>query len=136
MSNLDLGIIGNCAIAALVDREARINWCCLPRFDGDPVFYSLLGQSSDAPADGMFAVELDDFVSSEQSYVPNTAILSTTLHGRSGSVRVIDFVPRFYWRDRAFRPQMLIRRLIPLSGSPRIRIRISPDSTMVELRLL
>ncbi len=126
MSNLDLGIIGNCAIAALVDKEARINWCCLPRFDGDAVFHSLLGAPSDAPNEGVFAIELDDFVSSEQSYVPNTAILSTTLHGRSGSVRVIDFVPRFYWRDRAFRPQMLIRRLIPVSGSPRIRIRVKP----------
>ena len=126
MSNLDVGIIGNCSIAALVDKQARINWCCLPRFDGDPVFHSLLGHTADAPKEGVFTVELDDFVSSEQTYVTNTAVLSTILHGRSGSVQVIDFVPRFYWRDRAFRPQMLIRRLIPVSGSPRIRIRMKP----------
>ena len=116
MSNLDVGIIGNCSIAALVDKQARINWCCLPRFDGDPVLHSLLGHTADAPKEGVFTVELDDFVSSEQTYVTNTAVLSTILHGRSGSVQVIDFVPRFYWRDRAFRPQMLIRRLIPVSG--------------------
>lgn len=126
MSNLDLGIIGNCAIAALVDKTARINWCCLPRFDGDPVFHSLLGAPREAPDGGVFAIELEDFVSSEQSYVHNTAILKTVLHGRSGSVQVIDFVPRFYWRDRAFRPQMLIRRIIPVSGSPRVRIRVKP----------
>jgi GH15 family glucan-1,4-alpha-glucosidase len=126
MSNLDVGIIGNCSIAALVDKKASINWCCLPRFDGDAVFHSLLGSTKDAPGEGVFAVELDDFVSSEQTYVSNSAVLSTTLHGRSGSVQVIDFVPRFYWRDRAFRPQMLIRRLIPVSGSPRIRIRMKP----------
>jgi GH15 family glucan-1,4-alpha-glucosidase len=126
VSNLDLGIIGNCAIAALVDKTARINWCCLPRFDGDPVFHSLLGAPREAPDGGVFAIELEDFVSSEQSYVHNTAILKTVLHGRSGSVQVIDFVPRFYWRDRAFRPQMLIRRIIPVSGSPRVRIRVKP----------
>ena len=126
MSNLDLGIIGNCSIAALVDKKARINWCCMPRFDGDAVFHSLLGAPADAPDAGVFAIELDDFVSSEQTYVPNTAILSTILHGRTGSVQVIDFVPRFYWRDRAFRPQMLIRRIMPISGSPRIRIRMKP----------
>ncbi len=126
MSNLDVGIIGNCSIAALVDKQARINWCCLPRFDGDPVFHSLLGHTADAPNEGVFTVELDDFVSSEQTYITNTAVLSTILHGRSGSVQVIDFVPRFYWRDRAFRPQMLIRRLIPVSGSPRIQIRVKP----------
>jgi GH15 family glucan-1,4-alpha-glucosidase len=126
MTNLNQGIIGNCGIAALVDQKARVTWCCMPRFDGDPVFHALLGAPKEAPNDGVFAIELEDFVSSEQRYMPNTAILETTLHGRSGSVKVIDFVPRFYWRDRAFRPQMLIRRLIPVSGSPRIRIRVKP----------
>jgi GH15 family glucan-1,4-alpha-glucosidase len=126
MTNLNQGIIGNCAIAAIVDQKARVTWCCLPRFDGDPVFHALLGAPKEAPDDGVFAIELEDFVSSEQRYVPNTAILETILHGRSGSVKVIDFVPRFYWRDRAFRPQMLVRRLFPVSGSPRIRIRVKP----------
>ena len=126
VSNLDIGIIGNCGIAALMDRKANIVWCCLPRFDKDPVFHALLGSPKQAPGEGAFSVKLDDFVSSEQSYVPNTALLKTTLHGRSGSVQVIDFVPRFYWRDRAFRPQMIIRRIIPIGGSPRIRIRVKP----------
>ena len=41
--SLDLAIIGNCSFAGLIDRMARVVWCCLPRFDGDPVFHSLLG---------------------------------------------------------------------------------------------
>ena len=40
--NLDLGLIGNCRVAALVDRNARIVWWCFPRFDGDPIFSRLL----------------------------------------------------------------------------------------------
>jgi len=126
VTTLDLGIIGNCCIAALVDRQANIVWSCLPRFDRDPVFHSILGTPEDAPGEGVFAVELEDFVSSEQSYIPNTALLKTVLHGESGSVEVIDFVPRFQWRDRTFRPQMIVRRILPAGGSPRVRIRLKP----------
>ena len=33
MSDLDLGVVGNCSFAALIDRDARVVWCCTPRFD-------------------------------------------------------------------------------------------------------
>ena len=39
---LDLGVIGNGSFGALVDREARVVWSCLPAFDGDPAFCALL----------------------------------------------------------------------------------------------
>ena len=125
-NNLDLGLIGNCSISALVDKEARLVWCCLPRFDGDPVFHQLLGSASRDPGDGAFAIELEGFKSSEQTYLPNTAILKTILHGESGSIEVTDFIPRFYTRNRPFRPQTLIRRVRVTEGSPRIRIKMRP----------
>jgi hypothetical protein len=31
----DFGVIGNCAVAALIDRDALVVWHFLPRFDGD-----------------------------------------------------------------------------------------------------
>ena len=40
--NLDLALIGNCSVAALVDRHARLVWWCFPRFDSNPVFSRLL----------------------------------------------------------------------------------------------
>ncbi|MGA7326683.1 MAG: glycoside hydrolase family 15 protein [Rhodomicrobium sp.] len=126
MGNLDLGLIGNCSIAALVDKNAKIVWCCLPRFDGDPVFHQLLGSPSGDSGDGAFSIELEGFKSSEQSYVPNTAILKTILHGESGSVEVTDFVPRFYTRNRPFRPQTLVRRVAVKHGRPRIRVKLRP----------
>ncbi len=126
MNKLHLGLIGNCSISALVDKEARIVWCCLPRFDGDPVFHQLLGSPSGNPDDGAFSVELVGFKSSEQAYIPNTAILKTVLHGESGSIEVTDFIPRFYRRNWPFRPQTLIRSITPLEGRPRIRIKIRP----------
>jgi hypothetical protein len=35
MNNLDLALIGNCSIGALIDARAEIVWACFPRFDGD-----------------------------------------------------------------------------------------------------
>lgn len=125
---LDLGVIGNCAIGALIDRKARIVWWCLPRFDGEPVFHSLLGRPEEThPADGAFSVELDGFTRSEQSYDDNTAILRTRLYNREGeAIEVADFAPRFRARGRMFRPMMLVRRIRPIAGQPRITIRVRP----------
>lgn len=129
MANLDLGVIGNCSIGALVDRQARIVWTCLPRFDGDPVFNSLLHDSQSAGTDrgaGEFSIVLADMQSCEQSYIPNTAVLKTTLHSPSGSIEITDFVPRFNWRGRIFRPQTLVRKIRAVSGRPSISIYLNP----------
>jgi len=126
LTTLDLGVIGNCGIGALIDRQARVVWCCIPRFDGDPVFNALL-HNGDAEQDaGIFTITLADLRYSEQEYVENTAVLKTRLHGASGSVEITDFVPRFQWRGRMFRPQMLVRRITPISGRPRIAIQVRP----------
>lgn len=126
---LNVGMIGNCSFAALVDAQASIIWSCMPRFDGDAVFNALLNGApgpGDPTLDGALSVEIDGFVSSQQAYVERTAVLKTTLHGSDGSVEVTDLAPRFYLRGRAFRPCTIVRRIRPLSGSPRIRIRVRP----------
>ncbi len=122
--SLDLGVIGNCAYSALVDARAGIVWCCLPRFDGDPVFNRLL----DAGERGsVWAFDLEDFDRSEQAYEPNTAILRTRLYDRHGQgIEVTDFAPRFFSRGRTFRPLTLVRRVAVLAGSPRIRVVLRP----------
>ncbi|SFD82112.1 glycoside hydrolase family 15 protein [Paracidovorax konjaci] len=119
-SSLALGMIGNCAVSALVDANAHIVWCCLPRFDGDPVFNALIQPGEQG---SRFAIELEDQVESRQWYEPNTAVLRTRLTDRSGnSIEVTDFAPRFYARSRFFRPMLLVRRIRPVQGSPRIRV--------------
>jgi pentatricopeptide repeat protein len=126
MSNLELGVIGNCQISALINRRGRVVWSCIPRFDSDPVFCSLLNDESE-PEAGFFDVELEDMVDSRQSYVPNTSILETVLtdsHG--GAVKLVDFAPRFEQFGRNYRPTMIVRYLEPLSGVPRVRVRLRP----------
>ncbi len=125
MTDLDLGVVGNSAVSALIDSRGRIVWCCVPRFDGDPVFCALLGGGTDGS--GVFAVEIDNFSRAEQRYLRNTAILVTTLFDAQGSaVEITDFAPRFKQYGRSFRPLSLVRRLRPAAGAPRIAIRLRP----------
>jgi GH15 family glucan-1,4-alpha-glucosidase len=122
-------MVGNCAISALVDDRARIVWCCMPRFDADPVFHALLDSANGVRPDGSFAIELEGCVGSMQRYDPGTAVLRTTLHDADGgAVEVVDFAPRFLRRDRVFRPAQLVRRVTALAGRPRIRIVLRPVS--------
>jgi len=127
MSQLELGLIGNCNISALIDSRGKIVWACFPRFDGDPVFCSLLNGNAEDVTKGVFAINVQDYARSEQCYIQNTAVLVTTLHDRSGgAVEITDFAPRFRQYGRMFYPMMIIRRIRPLSGSPIIRIHLRP----------
>src|SRR5688572_13555525 len=38
----DLGVVGNCQFSALIDNRGEVVWCCLPRFDSDPICSTLL----------------------------------------------------------------------------------------------
>lgn len=117
----ELALIGNCQIAAHVDRDGAIVWCCLPRFDAPPVFGSLLD-----PDGGSFLVGPASGVHGRQRYLPNTNVLETTFVDDAGSFRVVDFAPRFSLFDRPFRPAKIVRIVEPLGGTPRIRVACRP----------
>ncbi len=126
-STLDIALVGNCRIGALIDSAGEIVWCCLPRFDGDPAFCSLLQEHAPGEGKGYCTIELADMVASEQSYLPNSAVLTTRLTDkRGGRIEITDFSPRFRQYGRMFTPMMLIRQVRRLQGSPRIRIRVRP----------
>jgi GH15 family glucan-1,4-alpha-glucosidase len=119
----DLALIGNCQFAALVDRTGTVVWCCLPRFDSEPVFSTLL----DEGRGGRFVVAPAEGGSGIQRYVENTNVSETTFESSEGAFRVLDFAPRFVLYDRTFRPTQLIRIVEPLSGSPRVRVHCEPN---------
>ncbi|MEP6506090.1 MAG: glycoside hydrolase family 15 protein, partial [Betaproteobacteria bacterium] len=126
-ASLDLAMIGNCSISALIDATAHVVWCCMPRFDSTPVFDALLQSANGVPEQGAMALELEGLVRHEQSYDDGTAVLRTRMWDAQGQcVEVVDFAPRFITRDRVFRPAQLVRRIRPLSGRPRIRVTVRP----------
>jgi GH15 family glucan-1,4-alpha-glucosidase len=118
----DLALIGNCQFSALVERTGAVVWCCLPRFDSDPVFSTLL----DHEKGGRFVVAAADDVLGTQRYLDNTNVLETTFKNESGTFRVLDFAPRFVLYDRVFRPTQLFRIVEPIAGTPRIRVQCEP----------
>ena len=121
--HLELGVIGNGCVAALIDPQARIVWACLPTFDSDASFCALL-----SPKDGGdWTIELNDLARSEQHYEPNTAVLVTRLYDHhGGAIEIIDFCPRYRAHGRLFHPVMIARQVRPLAGSPRIRVLMRP----------
>jgi len=125
--NLDLAPIGNCSVSALIDRMGRFVWACAPRIDGDPVFSALM--DGDDPEHGFWSIELADMVSIEQAYVRNTAVLRTVMTDERGaSVEIIDFAPRHLKHSRIYRPIAFARVVRPLSGAPRITVRLRPSA--------
>ncbi|GGF33952.1 glucoamylase [Aliidongia dinghuensis] len=142
-TDLSLGVVGNGSYAALIDRQGRVVWACLPRLDGDPVFCALLRGDGDGDGDGhgaeggnqpvgdrhdgAFAIELAGCARIEQNYRGHTAILETRLYDQAGgAIEIVDFAPRFERYGRTFRPVTLMRHVRPISGTPQITIRLRP----------
>ncbi|WP_303312463.1 glycoside hydrolase family 15 protein [Hymenobacter sp. BT730] len=119
----DMGLIGNCAFLALIRKDTSVAWMCWPRFDSSFVFGDLLdtqkgGEFSVLPASGEFR--------SRQYYLQNTNVLCTEIEQENGRYRVTDYAPRFPQYERYYKPLMIIRKLEPLAGSPRVRVRCNP----------
>src|SRR5881394_2091406 len=110
----DLGLIGNCQLSALVGRTGEIVWACLPRFDAEPMFATLL----DEEHGGRFAVGPPDGQSGRQSYLENTNVLSTIFRTDTGTFRVLDYAPRFQQVEGVFHPAEIHRIIEPLEGQP------------------
>jgi GH15 family glucan-1,4-alpha-glucosidase len=69
------GLIGDTRTAALISQQGAIDWMCAPRFDGEPIFGSLVGGAGAGTF--LLGPELAaDLVS--RRYLPRTATLETT----------------------------------------------------------
>ncbi len=119
----DLGLIGNCQFSALVENSGEIVWCCLPRFDSEPIFSTLL----DSQDGGRYRIGPAGGESGSQRYLANTNILETTFTTPTGSFKVIDFAPRFMQFSRAFRPTQLPAFVVVAF----VPFRYSPDDTLL-----
>lgn len=113
----DIGVIGNCAYMAHINKSSNIVWMCWPQFDSSFIFGSLI----DDDKGGKFSITPhDENYKSNQYYIENTNVLCTEFEAQDGKFRVTDFAPRFYQYDRNYKPLMLVRKIEPLEGNPRI----------------
>jgi len=119
----DSGIIGNCAFIAHVEKNSNINWLCWPSFEDSFIFGGLL----DKQQGGQFSIlPPKEITQSQQAYLENTNILTTTITSEDGSYKITDFAPRFEQYERYYKPLMLIRKVEPVEGHPKIKVRCEP----------
>jgi GH15 family glucan-1,4-alpha-glucosidase len=85
----DYGFIGNLRTGGLVSRTADMDWLCVPRFDSDACFASLLGYDEHGHWSFRPTVAVHDI---EQRYRGDTLILETDFECERGRVRVVDFM--------------------------------------------
>lgn len=87
----DYAVVGDCHGAALVSKDASVDWCCLGRFDADPVFCRLL----DRGRGGFLELRPDGPFEAMRSYLGDTNVLRTVFRSADGSaeVAVTDFMP-------------------------------------------
>jgi len=117
------GIIGNCAFLAHVRKDTNIVWLCFPRFDSSFVFGGLL----DEEKGGEFSIlPPQENFETHQYYIENTNVLCTEITTPEGKYRVTDLAPRYFKSDRYFRPLMLVRKIEPIEGNPRIKVICEP----------
>jgi len=118
------GIIGDLETAALIARDATIDYLCWPSLDSPTIFAELL----DADKGGAFTLApVLDAPERMQLYVPDTNVLLTRWMAEQGSAEVRDVMPLPDARvhpDRAAR--CLIRRVTVTRGCVRFTMRCAP----------
>jgi GH15 family glucan-1,4-alpha-glucosidase len=82
----DYALIGDCRTAALVSRGGSIDFLCLPRFDGAPVFAALL----DSGRGGRFQAGPAGESRSRRRYLERTNGLETLHETDGGVLRTVD----------------------------------------------
>ncbi|MFB6991108.1 glycoside hydrolase family 15 protein [Streptomyces sp. NPDC056178] len=87
----DYALIGDLQTAALVGRNGSVDWLCLPRFDSGACFAALLGDEDNGH--WRIAPKGAD-ACTRRRYAGDSLVLETYWVTRTGTVKVIDFMPQ------------------------------------------
>jgi GH15 family glucan-1,4-alpha-glucosidase len=85
----DYALIGDQKTAALVSRAGRIDWLCVPRFDGGAAFAALIGGDDN----GFWSLAPVAARRATRAYRDRTLTLETIVEADGGHVRIIDVMP-------------------------------------------
>ena len=110
----DYALLSDCRTAALVSRNGRIDWLCLPRFDSGSVFGALLGDDEQ----GCWQLRpTDPDATCVRSYDGDSFVLITSWQTADGLAEVHDFMPVNLHHLDVVRRVDVIRRIVGVSGS-------------------
>lgn len=127
----DYAAIGDCHGSAVVASDGGIDWCCLERFDAEPVFCRLL----DAQRGGFLSTMPSESHTASRAYVEGTNVLRTEFAAPTGRVALIDFMPvgrapeaGTYDYVTLNAPHWLVRRIVGVEGEVALRIAYRPSA--------
>ena len=118
----DYGLIGDTRTAALVSSTGAIDWLCLPRFDGDPVFGKLVGG---APAGSFRVAPAEAAVVAERGYRGETATLQTTWTVGDSRLTLTDAMVAEV-AGRLLPTTLVVRRVVAENGPVRVAVEFDP----------
>lgn len=118
----DHAVLGNGRTLALVTVDGVVNWLCLPRIDGEPVFDALL----DADRGGRFSVSLRGATSTSRRYEPGTAVLHRSSRTAAGHVEFVECI-HAHGGPTELEPDFeFIRKVVARHGDSIIDIVVDP----------
>src|SRR5215831_13400600 len=130
----DYAFLSNCHTGALVAPDGSIDWLCVPRFDSQSVFGSLLDRQAGSFRFGPFGINHPTM----RIYEPGTNVMVTTWKSPSGWILVRDALTISPWdhEDRITphtRPpadydgdHLLVRTVLGLEGRVEIELVCEP----------
>ncbi|MFE6128997.1 glycoside hydrolase family 15 protein [Streptomyces sp. NPDC056437] len=87
----DYALIGDLQTAALVGTDGSIDWLCLPRFDSAACFAAVLGDKDN----GHWRMAPEGAgTCTRRGYVGDSLVLESVWETRTGTVKIIDFMPQ------------------------------------------
>jgi len=118
----DYGLLGDTRTAALAGSDGAIDWLCVPRFDGQPVFGRLVG----GPAAGTFGMGPTGAATViARRYRPHTATLETTWDTPGGRLTLTEGMIADV-TGRLLPSSLLVRRLTAPDGPVEAVIEFDP----------
>lgn len=118
----DYALIGDTRSAALVSSDGAIDWLCVPRFDGDPLFGRLVG----GPPAGSFRIApASGGVVVGRQYVRQTASVETTWAVGPQRLTLIDTMVSDV-AGRLLPPTLLVRRVVAEGGPVAVAMDFDP----------
>ena len=118
----DYGLLGDTRTAALVGSDGAIDWLCVPRFDGQPVFGRLVG----GPAAGTFRIGPAGAATViARRYRPHTATLETIWDTPGGRLTLTEGMIADV-TGRLLPSSLLVRRLTAAGGPVDAMIEFDP----------
>ena len=118
----DYGLIGDTRTAALVGSDGSIDWMCVPRFDGEPIFGALVGGEEA----GCFRTGPAEHATlTSRRYRRDTATLETRWTTASGQLTLTEGMVAEL-DGRLLPTTLVVRRLAAQSGPVTARIEFDP----------